>query len=191
MDYLHLLYLLERSASAASHPPQRSTKDPHYVHRLTNWILYKTKVCVALAAVHEIGYSCTLPRFSILRGHFLFNRLIRAPWKTIYGSNPFCPLSHVPFARSVFSILLCKMASSPFPLGVDLSKIPYQMPPLGVISNFANPVTLSDVIIAVSTVTLFLAFIFLCMRLYSTMRITRSIGSDDYLTLQSLPSFSV
>ena len=62
---------------------------------------------------------------------------------------------------------------------MDLSTI-LSGPPPGVIPNFINPTTLGDAIIAVSATSSFLACIFLCIRLYSTTRITCSVGSDDY-----------
>ncbi len=47
-------------------------------------------------------------------------------------------------------------------------------PPPGIEPKFVNPVTLADTVIAVSATTSVLAFVLLSMRLYSTLRITRS-----------------
>lgn len=57
--------------------------------------------------------------------------------------------------------------------------LPSMAPPPGVDSNFVNPVTLADAIVAVSAITSVLAVIFLSMRLYSTLAITRSASYDD------------
>ena len=65
------------------------------------------------------------------------------------------------------------------PPGVDLNMMPSMPPPPGVVSNFNNPVTLASPILAVCIATSVLAIILLCMRLYSTTRITRSASYDD------------
>ena len=70
------------------------------------------------------------------------------------------------------------MATS-LPPGVPLSMIPSAAPPLGVESDFINPVTLADAVVAVSATTLILAIVLLSLRLYSTLRITRSTSYDD------------
>ena len=65
------------------------------------------------------------------------------------------------------------------PAMIDPTMIPSVAPPQGMTPNFSHPVTLADSIIAVGTTTAFLAFIFLVMRLYSTLKITRSASYDD------------
>ena len=72
------------------------------------------------------------------------------------------------------------------PPGVDLNMIPSMAPPPGVVSNFINPVTLAEPILAVCTATSALAVILLCMRLYSTTRITRSASYDDAAVVVAL-----
>lgn len=72
------------------------------------------------------------------------------------------------------------------PPGMDLDMIPSMAPPPGVVPNFINPVTLADPILAVCTATSVLAVILLCMRLYSTTRITRSASYDDAASVIAL-----
>lgn len=64
------------------------------------------------------------------------------------------------------------------PPGIDLSKLPNGPPRPGVMPNFVDPVTHSAVVVAVGTRSLILALILLCVRLYSTIRITHVTGSD-------------
>ncbi|KAL2037841.1 hypothetical protein N7G274_009315 [Stereocaulon virgatum] len=71
-----------------------------------------------------------------------------------------------------------KMASS-LPPGVSLDMIPSTPPPLGVVPNFVNPVSLAHPIVAVSVITSVLAVILVFIRLCSTLRITRSASYDD------------
>lgn len=61
----------------------------------------------------------------------------------------------------------------------SLGRVPVRQPPQGVTSNFVHPVTLSNEVITVSIVSLTLALILLCTRLYATLRITRSASYDD------------
>ena len=77
------------------------------------------------------------------------------------------------------------MAAS-LPPGMDLDMIPSMAPPPGVVPNFINPVTLADPILAVCVATSVLAVILLCMRLYSTTRITRSASYDDATSVIAL-----
>ena len=77
------------------------------------------------------------------------------------------------------------MSSPPLPPGVNASQIPFGAPPPGIIPNFVNPPTLVEGLIAASTTTLILALLLLSARLYSTTRITHSIGSDDYIAIAS------
>ena len=72
------------------------------------------------------------------------------------------------------------------PPGVDLSMIPSMAPPPGVLPNFIDPVTLADSIVAVCAATSVLAVILLCMRLYSTTKITRSASYDDAASVIAL-----
>lgn len=74
------------------------------------------------------------------------------------------------------------MPSSPSS-GVDWTMIPLMAPPDGVQSNFVNPVTLENEIIAIGTVSSALAVTLLCMRIYSTLKITRSAWYDDVATV--------
>ena len=67
----------------------------------------------------------------------------------------------------------------PIPPEMSLDMVPSMAPPPGVIPNFINPVTLANPILAVCITTSVLAVLLLCMRLYSTTRITRSASYDD------------
>lgn len=69
--------------------------------------------------------------------------------------------------------------SSSLPPGINPAMLPSMAPPSGVEPNFINPVTLADATIAVSATTSVLAVVFLSMRLYSTLGITRSASYDD------------
>lgn len=66
------------------------------------------------------------------------------------------------------------------PFGLDPSMIPSAAPPPGVTSNFQDPPNLAQVIIAVSAIASALAALSLAARLYSTLRVTRSPGLDDF-----------
>ena len=70
------------------------------------------------------------------------------------------------------------MASS-IPPGLNLDMIPSIEPPRGTTPNFIDPETLRGTLIAVSATTSLLAFVLLSIRLYSTLRITRSTSYDD------------
>ena len=72
------------------------------------------------------------------------------------------------------------MAYTNLPPGIDPTKIPSSLPPPGEISNFQDPVTLTSTAIAVSSTTLALALILLCLRLFSTIFVTHSVGKDDF-----------
>lgn len=67
--------------------------------------------------------------------------------------------------------------------GVDWTMVPLMAPPPGVRPNFISPVTLEKEILAIGTVSSALAVTFLCMRLYSTLKITRSAWYDDVATV--------
>lgn len=68
---------------------------------------------------------------------------------------------------------------SSLPRDLSLDKVPVAHPPQGVTSDFVHPVTLSTEIVTVSIISLTLALILLCIRLYATLRITRSASYDD------------
>ena len=63
---------------------------------------------------------------------------------------------------------------------IDLSMTPVAEPPLEYMSHFNNHEYLASTIISITTITSGLAFLMLTARLYSTFRITRSSGLDDY-----------
>lgn len=77
------------------------------------------------------------------------------------------------------------MASS-LTLGIDPAMLPSMASPPGVKSNFVNPVTLADEIIAVTATTSILALVLLSIRLYSTLRITRSASYDDSASILAM-----
>lgn len=66
---------------------------------------------------------------------------------------------------------------------MDLSVIPLDTPPPGVFPNFTNPATMSTIGIVVGITISCIAFIFTCIRFYSAVRITRSVGYDDYAVI--------
>lgn len=76
--------------------------------------------------------------------------------------------------------------TSALPQGLDLSKVPSMLPPPGVQPNFVNPKTGAEAIIAISATTSILGVILLSGRLYSTLRITRSAGYDDYACVAAM-----
>ena len=57
---------------------------------------------------------------------------------------------------------------------------PVAEPPLGYTSNFTSHEDLASTIVSITTITSGLAFLMLAARLYSTFRITRTSGLDDY-----------
>lgn len=56
---------------------------------------------------------------------------------------------------------------------------PVMPPPPGVTSNFENPVTLAPICRTAIFVAAPLAIVSLALRLYTRLRVTRSIGIDD------------
>jgi hypothetical protein len=60
-----------------------------------------------------------------------------------------------------------------------MANMPAGPPPEGQVSNFINPPSQQNTIIAVSTVLMFLTLAFVSLRLYSTFCITRSTGMED------------
>ncbi|KAL9630535.1 MAG: hypothetical protein Q9164_006366 [Protoblastenia rupestris] len=77
------------------------------------------------------------------------------------------------------------MASSLSP-GINSAITPSIAPPSGVEPNFADPVTLADATVAVSITMLVLAVVLLSLRLYSTLRITRSASYDDGVSVLAM-----
>ena len=75
---------------------------------------------------------------------------------------------------------------SSFPLGLNPDMIPSTNPPPGVKPDFVNPVTLAHSIVAISATTSVLAVALLLVRLYSTLRITRSASYDDGASVLAL-----
>lgn len=69
--------------------------------------------------------------------------------------------------------------ASAIPPAVTLDMIPSAPPPKGVTPDFIHGDSLSPEIIAVSAISSALALALLCIRLYSTLRITRSAWYDD------------
>ncbi|KAH7350242.1 hypothetical protein BKA66DRAFT_575868 [Pyrenochaeta sp. MPI-SDFR-AT-0127] len=65
----------------------------------------------------------------------------------------------------------------------NLSSIPLMAPPPGVISNFNDPPTRSGSMIAAGAVCLFLASVFVLLRLYARLALLRIFGVADYLLL--------
>ncbi|KAI1150710.1 hypothetical protein F4825DRAFT_452225 [Nemania diffusa] len=64
-----------------------------------------------------------------------------------------------------------------------LDQIPALPPPPGVQSNFDSPETREDLAKIVVGLTYGLMLVFLAMRIYTRIRITNSLGVDDYLSL--------
>ncbi|KAI0102812.1 hypothetical protein GGR51DRAFT_526284 [Nemania sp. FL0031] len=64
-----------------------------------------------------------------------------------------------------------------------LSQIPALPPPLGVQSDFDNPETREGLAKIVVGLTYGLMLVFLLMRIYTRIKVTNSLGVDDYLSL--------
>jgi hypothetical protein len=62
---------------------------------------------------------------------------------------------------------------------MDLANTPLFRSPPGVVSNFVSPENRGDILIAVSAVCLALLLVFVPLRLYTRIRITRTFGLDD------------
>ncbi|KAI4286488.1 MAG: hypothetical protein L6R35_004261 [Caloplaca aegaea] len=71
------------------------------------------------------------------------------------------------------------MASASMPSSVPLDMIPASAPPKGIKSNFVNPDTLETEIITVTVASSALALGLVYIKVYSTLRITRSTWYDD------------
>ena len=62
---------------------------------------------------------------------------------------------------------------------MDLAQLPAGIPPPGVVPNFKNPPSLAQPIIAVHAVFLSLAVLFVALRLYTKIFLTRLLRWDD------------
>ncbi|KAL8710814.1 MAG: hypothetical protein Q9220_004617 [cf. Caloplaca sp. 1 TL-2023] len=72
------------------------------------------------------------------------------------------------------------MDLSMLPPGTDLSKVPVGQGPPGTIPNFVNPESTAGRAIAVTVLFTVLMFIFVCMRMYTKLVVSRSKGWDDF-----------
>ena len=103
-----------------------------------------------------------------------------------------CNRYSLDYAHIVFWITTVTYAGSimvvarQLPPNLDLSTIPLQAPPPGVVPNFINPPSASAEVFAVSTVLIFLSTLFLVLRLYSRLLIARGFGVDDGETSKPL-----
>ncbi|KAI4100117.1 MAG: hypothetical protein LQ339_005639 [Xanthoria mediterranea] len=66
------------------------------------------------------------------------------------------------------------------PPGIDLSQVASQQPPPGVEPNFVNPESTASTAIAVTVLFTVIMFIFVCMRVYTKLFVSRAKGWDDY-----------
>ncbi|KAJ2985612.1 hypothetical protein NUW58_g5436 [Xylaria curta] len=64
-----------------------------------------------------------------------------------------------------------------------LEQIPALPPPAGAQSNFESPETREDLAKVVVGLTYSLMLVFLALRIYTRVRITNSLGADDYLSI--------
>jgi hypothetical protein len=71
------------------------------------------------------------------------------------------------------------MTSSMDLSGMDLSKIPAISPPPGEVVDFNSPINRATMYIAVSSVVVSLAFIFVVLKLYMRLFVLRKPGWDD------------
>ncbi|KAL8663885.1 MAG: hypothetical protein Q9168_008015 [Polycauliona sp. 1 TL-2023] len=65
------------------------------------------------------------------------------------------------------------------PPGIDLSHVASQQPPPGVEQNFVNPESTANTAIAVTVLFTVIMFVFVCMRMYTKLFISRAKGWDD------------
>lgn len=65
------------------------------------------------------------------------------------------------------------------PPGIDLSQVASQQPPPGVEPNFVNPESTASTAIAVTVLFTVIMFIFVCMRVYTKLFVSRAKGWDD------------
>ncbi|KAI4238137.1 MAG: hypothetical protein LQ349_001310 [Xanthoria aureola] len=66
------------------------------------------------------------------------------------------------------------------PPGIDLSQVASQQPPPGVEPNFVTPESTASTAIAVTVLFTVIMFIFVCMRVYTKLFVSRAKGWDDY-----------
>ncbi|KAI0395441.1 hypothetical protein F5Y17DRAFT_198497 [Xylariaceae sp. FL0594] len=69
---------------------------------------------------------------------------------------------------------------------MDLAHTPAGIPPPGQSTNFVDPPSRQGVMIAISTVAIALTTSFVLVRLYSSLRVTRSLGLEDWLCLVAM-----
>lgn len=84
-------------------------------------------------------------------------------------------------SQSMFYIFLClsSIMASPFPPGVNPATVPAAPPPPGVVPNLVDPENLEAVTIAISVLMIVFTLTAVALRLYSTVRVTRSTGLED------------
>ncbi|KAI0412417.1 hypothetical protein F5X98DRAFT_367289 [Xylaria grammica] len=66
---------------------------------------------------------------------------------------------------------------------MDPAHTPAGVPPAGQTTNFVDPPSRQTIMIAISTVAIVLATSFVSIRVYSSLRLTRSLGREDWLCL--------
>ncbi|KAL9041315.1 MAG: hypothetical protein Q9180_001356 [Flavoplaca navasiana] len=66
------------------------------------------------------------------------------------------------------------------PPGIDLSMKAIQQPPPGVEQNFVNPESTANTAIAVTVLFTVIMFVFVCMRMYTKLFVSRAWGWDDF-----------
>ncbi|KAL2045118.1 hypothetical protein ABVK25_012223 [Lepraria finkii] len=91
-------------------------------------------------------------------------------------------------SQSMFYIFLClsSIMASPFPPGVNPATVPAAPPPPGVVPNLVDPENLEAVTIAFSVLMIVFTLTAVALRLYSTVRVTRSTGLEDYFCIIAL-----
>ncbi|KUI61111.1 hypothetical protein VP1G_08288 [Cytospora mali] len=67
----------------------------------------------------------------------------------------------------------------------DPSQFPSMTPPAGVTPNFVDPPTRAPATRVVICVTLFLMLLFVCLRIYTRLRVAHAFAADDYLCIVS------
>ncbi|KAK3374270.1 hypothetical protein B0T24DRAFT_594375 [Lasiosphaeria ovina] len=73
--------------------------------------------------------------------------------------------------------------ASDLPPGIDIWKIPLLPPPPGVIPNFVDPPSQAHMLRSGMGSILGIMLVFVVLRLWTRIRLTRSLGSDDYLCI--------
>ena len=69
------------------------------------------------------------------------------------------------------------------PPGIDLSMIALQQPPPGVEQNLVNPESTANTAIAVTVLFTVIMFVFVCVRMYTKVFVSRARGWDDCKSL--------